>query len=460
MHTLMKYFQKLLDALRSLLNSSELEGRLSRNAFDSLILRIGAVILAFLINVVLARAMTVSEYGSYIYGMSWLSILLIPATLGFDKLLVREISIYHSQKEWGRVKAFYKLATSLTLGFSILIGLSLSAVIQLARLPTALIGIFYMVSMLLPIMTLIRVVQAILQGIHVIVWGQFPEYIIQPLLLILFTAVIFYGLKIPLNALYVMILTVATSVLALLTGIYLVWHWLPADIHTAQASFMDYRSWIPSSIPMMLVGGIYILNDQLATMMLGFLGDVHQVGIYAAAEKLARFTAFMLYALNPALGPVFASLFALNERKRLQKVVTLSAQAITLFALFIFLAFVISPAWFLSIFSYEFVEGQTALLVLCIGQLINAATGSVGVLLIMVGHERNVVMGAAAGTLINLILGFLLIPSMQATGAAIATGVGVTLTNLILSISVFRKLKIYPTALGALFKSNKNSFSM
>ncbi len=452
----MDYFNKYSAAMRELMHSPSLSGILSRNAVGSLIVRIGASLLAFLINVLLARFLGVSEYGLFVYAASWLNILLIPASLGFDKLLVREIAIYQSRNELGKLKGIYQFALSRTLGMSIIIGSFLFGIAYFTLSSQSLATVLYWAALLIPIGAIIRLQQAALQGLHFVALGQLPEFIIQPTILLLLSLVVHFWAKQFLMASQVMTLNVFAGVIALLIGGHLLRRSLPLESLGTKIIF-DRHNWVPSLVPLMLVGAVFILNSQLATVLLGFLSDTRQVAIFAAADKWTGFSIFMLVALNPALAPIFASLYAHQERERLQRIVTLSSQIIALFALIPLLAFMIVPQLFLSAFGNDFSAGRIPLIILAVGQFVNASTGSVGVLLSMTGYERFVVEGAGLGILINLFLGILLIPYLGAVGAAIAAATSVIISNVVLSIFVLQKLKIMPTAVGGLFVKRKVS---
>jgi O-antigen/teichoic acid export membrane protein len=453
----MDYHNKNIALIRELMHSNIMEN-LPRNALASLLVKIGASLLAFLINVVLARFLGLAEYGLFIYAAGWLNILLIPANLGFDKLLVREIAVYQSRNEWGKLKGIYQFAMSSTLGMSIVIALSLFAAIYFAASSQTPTQIFYWAALLIPIGAIIRIQQATLQGLYYIAMSQLSEFIIQPTALLLLSILAYYWPQQSLMAPQVMILNVLAGAIAFLIGRHLLQRSWPSEANTVN-SILDLRSWIPSLIPFMLFGGIFILNEQVSTVMLGLLSNTRQVAVFTAAEKWSVFAIFMLQALNPALAPIFAKLYALHEQERLQKIVTLSSQVITLFALIPLLAFVLVPQLFLSTFGDEFAAGKIPLIILGVGQFINAFTGSVGVLLIMTGHERTVVRCFAAGVLVNLLLGIGLIPFMNATGAAISASASVIITNILLSISVFQKVRIVPTPLGRLFVDRNVSSS-
>jgi O-antigen/teichoic acid export membrane protein len=88
--------------------------------------------------------------------------------------------------------------------------------------------------------------------------------------------------------------------------------------------------------------------------------------------------------------------------------------------------------WLLTtVFGAAFSSGTTSLAILAAGQLINAATGPVGVLLNMTGRERKTARGHAVALGVQLVSGVVLIPRWGVEGAAAATALSVAARNLI-----------------------------
>ena len=75
--------------------------------------------------------------------------------------------------------------------------------------------------------------------------------------------------------------------------------------------------------------------------------------------------------------------------------------------------------------------------------------GSVGVLLLMTGHEREAGIGMGVAVLLNSALNLLLIPAWGINGAAVASGLSIVCWNLILLVLVRKRLAIHPTILGS-----------
>jgi len=105
------------------------------------------------------------------------------------------------------------------------------------------------------------------------------------------------------------------------------------------------------------------------------------------------------------------------------------------------------PAY-LKIFGDSYIQGWGALAILSIGQLVNAATGSVGVLLTMTGHERYMVVSAGLSAILNIVLNTILIPLWGLNGAALATTISLIFINTIKSLWVARTLRLNATCFG------------
>jgi O-antigen/teichoic acid export membrane protein len=107
---------------------------------------------------------------------------------------------------------------------------------------------------------------------------------------------------------------------------------------------------------------------------------------------------------------------------------------------------VIFPDIYLGIFGASFDTGATALTILALGQLVNAAAGPAGNVLIMTGHERAAVRGMGAGLFANFVLGILLIPPLGVTGGAIAFTSSLVLWNTVLMLLARSRVGINVTA--------------
>jgi O-antigen/teichoic acid export membrane protein len=96
----------------------------------------------------------------------------------------------------------------------------------------------------------------------------------------------------------------------------------------------------------------------------------------------------------------------------------------------------------LGLFGEEFENGNIILIILCIGQVVNSFSGSVGIILQMIGKQKVQQNFVLIALLINIILTFMLTPVYGGLGAATATVISMAFWNIGCSIYIKRSLGI------------------
>ncbi len=92
----------------------------------------------------------------------------------------------------------------------------------------------------------------------------------------------------------------------------------------------------------------------------------------------------------------------------------------------------------------SFLAAWPLLVVLSVGSMVNAGTGSVGYILLMTGHQKHSFINSLTAVIINIILGIILTKLHGALGTAIATGLALAIVNLMRLLQVRLLLKIHP----------------
>jgi O-antigen/teichoic acid export membrane protein len=218
---------------------------------------------------------------------------------------------------------------------------------------------------------------------------------------------------------------------------------------TPDTPVFESRQWLAGALGLVVLSGALFINSQIGTVLLGLLDEAESAGLYAVAQRGALLVAFPLLALNAAIAPTAARLWANGEVGQLQRLATLGARGVLLVSLPIAIAFVFAGEQLVTlVFGATFTGAALPLAILTLGQLVNAATGSVATLLMMTGEQRRAVVGIGVGLVLNLGLGMVLIPGYGATGAAIAASVGLVAANLIHTLMSRFSLGIDPTVVG------------
>lgn len=422
---------------------------LLRGVAGSLGLNIASVALTFLATLVLANLMAVGEYGTYALVVALVNILIVPATLGLDRFVVRQIPAYEVTGEHGSIPVLISYATRRVLAAGVAIGAAtFGGALLLNGLRLSIETLAVGIGMVaLPLAALGRLRQATLIGLRSVVLGQVPETLVRPALLAILPLIAVLALGAGFGALHALGLYLAGVAIAFLLGTLLLIRRSPRVApSTAPAPGQD--RWLGTALAMGLVTGLAAFQGQADLIVLGALASPAETGLYAVAARGATLIGLGLLVVNLPLGPEASRLWTSRQMALLQSTVTRAARLAVLPALAVTLAFAVAGERFLVLFGPEFGAAYPALLILSLGQLANAATGSVGLLLVMTGHQTDAVKGLAMGAAANVILSVALVPYFGGLGAAVGSAASTLLWNAVLSVYVLKRLGIHGTAIG------------
>lgn len=426
-----------------------LRRRLAKGAAGTFGLKIASTLLALLTSLLLARLLGAAGYGAYAYAMVWVMLLAVPGMLGMDKLLVREIAANQTKSQWGKTRGLLVWANTAVIFVSIAIAALAIVIVWLlpwqfdAQMSSALLIALVMI----PFVALTRARQASMAGFHRVVKGQLPERLIRPVLLILLVALASLALGDALSATWVIAINGVAVAVASFIGARQLYGSVP-DVVKQSAPIYETRLWMQSALPLVLIGSLYAINERVGFIMLGAIRGAEDVGIYAVVFRGVELIKFLLLAVATILAPHVAGLYTSGNTIRLEGLLRKSSLISLLISLPIALALVIFGEWFLSLFGPDFVRGETALAILVAAQVFSAATGPVSMLLVMTGHQGDVLMAMGISAISNIALNAVLIPKLGLEGAAIAALSSLVIWNTILVVCAYRKLGINPTAVG------------
>lgn len=418
----------------------------ARSAAASFGLQVVLTGVMLLVSLLLARVLGAGGLGAYANAMAWLQVLLIPAVLGMNQLLVREIAGAQAGDGREHPARLIAWADRLVLGSSLLLAAGAAWLAWLLWYETqpVLVWTLWTVLPALPFWALTRLRQAALRGFHRVLSGQLPELVVRPTLHLVMLAALFLlvGTFTPVAAVG---LYVGATVVAFLVGEVLLRRVGVGSDRTPPA-VEQRRTWLRAALPLTLVGGLQVLNARTGILLLGIFGEPAEVGIYSVANRWAELITYLLTAVNVVVGPSFARLYRQGDVRGLQRLAVRSARMVLLFSVLAALPLMLFGEAFLLPFGREFVAGDAALSILSVGRLVNAAAGSCGVLLLMTANEEAALKGTALGAVLSVTLSVALIPRWGAVGAAIASTASMAAWNVSLAISVRREIGISSTA--------------
>ena len=431
----------MLNRFRAFFSRQDLHTReLISGASVAFIVKALAAGVAFALNVVIARMLGPKGAGVYFLAVTLVTIASTLGRAGMDNTLVRFVAAGAAEADWGKVKGVYCTAIITALGASgaLTLGVFVSAPWIAAQLfsDADLAGPLRWMSLGIVPVSLFTLHSSALKGLKRIAESMFVLSILAPFLALLGAVLLvrFMGIN---GAVWSY---VAGAIVTMVVGEWR-WHICAPQLRELKWRFAS-RDLFSSSMPLFWASVFQLVMSWSSTIFLGVFASTEQVGIYNAANRTSLLTNFVLIAVNSIAAPKIAALYWQGELEMLGRLVRNSTKIMTAIAFVPLMIFVFAPKVVMGIFGPQFIKGAAVLTILGLGQFINVATGSVGFLLTMTGHERiwRNIFGFSAT--LNVVLNILLIPRLGIYGAAIATAISLSLQMLIAVVLVRWKMGI------------------
>ena len=432
--TLLRHLQRLL--------SDPLSGGVLRASAVSMSVRTAGLAIAFLSHMLISRTLGASAYGQYSIALGWALILVIPARLGVDQTVLRYGSIYLEERNFAALKGLIRFALLMMLASSTLVVLVLVGQAQLG------LGLFTMFSAgtmlwigaLIFALAALGLYSALIRSAKRVLASQLYEQVLRPSALIALIGLA-AAAGIPLSAESAVILTVVAAVAAL-AGIVVHFHRIAPSMRAHPVDRADRREWIAVGWPLLLMNVVQEILNQIDIILLGHLADTTASGLYAAAWRLASLVPFALISLSFISAPMIATAYRRRDFGELARIARINARLAFGFSVAM-AAFLASIGGFaLRAFGEGFDAAYPALLILLVGGLISAFTGSVGYLMTMTGRQNPALLSVCAALACNIVLNLSLIPRFGIIGSAVAATSSVFVYNLLMWIHVRRTMGI------------------
>lgn len=426
-----------INALWKALNASSLRCQVFLN-YTLKLINMGLTLAS---SVILARVLGANEFGLYSFAYAFVMILAIVAEVGLPTLVVRETANGMVHQDHALVLGIWewavKAAALLSLGLMLLAGVFLA----FSKLfPVSKVHVTMWALLAVPLLAIGDVRNAALRGLDKIIVAQLPEFLLRPIFHIVFVLLVF-RFNTHLIASATVQLYVFSSLLAFIIGICLWNRYVPKDMNIRPR--YKTQEWQHSMVALGVLEVTAMFNLYIATIIQGaYTFPNADIGAFRVAQQISQLAGFGL-AVNLALGPRFAALYSQRDMQGLQKLATLSARATFLIYLGIGAFFLFFGRAFIRVlFGMDYIGAYGWLLILLLGQSVNAVVGSVGWILNMANQERTVAWAMAVSALANVALNLVLLPRIGVAGSAWAATISMALWNLWLWWCVWKKLGI------------------
>lgn len=391
----------------------------------------------FLLNLIIARTLPPQQAGYYFLAFTVVQVLAMMGLIGLQTSLLRFIGSSKSEQNWNEASAAHKTGTL----WAFLSATSLGALLyftspwlaeHILEKPDATTALQAMAPSV-TLFALLTLNAHALQAIGDVVKSVSTINILVQLLL---AAALLSGLATTAQT------TAAFYSLACLITMFisLFWWLRKPGIHWCGVGQFPATTLWQSCLPLWWVALMGLGVQWAGQLVSGAYVPPEELAILAVAQRTAMLTSFVLMAVNLVVAPKFAALYKQGKSEQLERIALKATKLIVLFALPIVGFMLIFPEWLMWLFGEQYKSGANLLRILALGQFVNVMTGSVGYLLSMSGHEKDLRNVAFISGPMAIILALVLTPLYGVTGAAVATALALASQNLLAVGMVKRRL--------------------
>ena len=413
----------------------------------SFLFRLVGLMIGYIFTLFVSRNYGADAMGILSLSLMVITIAVVIGKMGVDTALVRFIAEYSAKEKWLAAKDLYfrAIIVVLPLSFFLSIGMFfISSFLSINIFDKPQLTLYFQVASLsiVPIV-LLTLNMEVLRGFKKIALYAFFKNITVSLVSLILLIILFYTMPMDIGIpLYTYVSANVIISIVMMLVLYLVFREKLSSKNASDQKSISTSELFSVALPMFLTGSMGLVMGSADIVMLGIYCTEADIGIYAVALKMAMVTGVVLVAVNSIAGPKFAELWSKNDLQGLEKVARQSTKLIFYASLPVLLIIFIFPTQILSIFGEEFMVGTAALVVLTLGQFINAISGPIGQFMNMTGNQKVLQYTAMMATVINIMLNYLLIPEYGIVGAAVATAIAGAFWNLSCVLYLKRKYNI------------------
>jgi O-antigen/teichoic acid export membrane protein len=377
------------------------------------------------------------------------TVLAYVSALGFDISLMRFVPAYLAPRAFELLRGVIQYARRRVAAVGC--GISLAGVVGVLSWPGELrpdlANAFLIGFAVVPILALLWICAAAVRGFGAVVAALAPDRLVRDGVLIVLVLLASWGAGWRIGAPFVMVATLLGSAAGLGLVSLAMRRLRPAAVD-AVAPIYDARTWRLAALPLVVIGVAEAVMNRTGVMLLGWIVDTRDAGIYALAFNIALMVILPRIAVNALLAPAISDLFVRNEHRALRAMVAKAASWSLLGAFCMALPLLVLSEPVLSLFGQDFTAGVSALRILLIGQVMAVATGSQLHLMTMTGRERSAAIQLVSSVAANAAIGAMLISHLGLTGAAVAATTALIGWNAAMAVSIRRHLRLLPGVLA------------
>ena len=412
-------------------------------------LMVGSVLgngLNYFFMLFLARQLGMEEFGVYALGITLFNTLILLATTGFDSGTVKFTSERLALGDHPAARRMVAAAWSIAAGLGVLASIALA--VAASPLASGIYGKPALASLLLlfaaaiPFAFTTVLLLSSLQAYQTMRYTVLVKYLWEPLGkwgiagLALLAG---WGLA---GVVGGFVVTFMASAIFAAVALVRVARLSTRDVVSAQKN--DVRALACYCAPLLAANIFGVVAPRMDIMLLGYWASSQDVGLYLVAFQTAAVLALVLGAFDVAFAPIMGQAWARKDLVTIRESYAAVHRMAAMATVPLFVGVIVFQDEILSLFGREIGEGGMALMILALGYLLNAMTGSANTVLLMTGRSRTVLLNTVVYGIALVVGTVLLIPQWGILGAAVSASCALIGLNIIRVWQVWQSHRMLP----------------
>lgn len=396
------------------------------------------------INIILARMLNAELYGMYNLSITAATIATAIANFGIDTTVMRFIAVMRSRKDTPGLWGVIQVGLGVTLLLSVLTSIALFALAY----PLAenvfheprLAPLLQVSAFVAPFLSFSNVLAGATRGFKNMKDTVVAQNFIQPIVRLILILVL------SISGISVMEAVIAFGLADLTASLVLLYflHKKFSLIRSLKGARREPGKLLGFAVPLWLSDILVQFRGNIQTVLLGSLGSISGVGIFAIVNQVNLVGNIFHASLNQSARPLIAELHDRGDKKRMNNIYQTATKWVVTLNLPMILIIVMFPTQLISIFGKSFLEGAGALVVMAFANLIEVGTGMCGSIIDMTGHTKLKLVNTIIRVSTSIFFNFLLIPRFGLMGAAWAALIHSVVANILPLIQVWYLFRIVP----------------
>jgi O-antigen/teichoic acid export membrane protein len=421
-----------------------LEGEIAHALSGSIMIQIGAGVVAFLMLSLAARTMSVAEFGHLAMWLSITQMGSIFAVFGQEMFILRSLNQHAVAKSPELARGALSFSFRIVAVLPLVCAITLFLIGHYALHESA--GLMFAASLYLMANSFIgfgghiaryAVGMLLAEGTRELFWKSLTALALFVIL----------SERTTIDATEFLLIACAALAVAIVVQGTATFRAFPCEILDA-APVRRVREWTHLSFRFWITTVLETLNQYFDVLVIYLLLDAPAAGVYFVATRIANAFGTLLSGAHVFATRRVPQLYFSNRIDEINRVFVSMAEVILLCVVVGIAAVVFGGQTLLGFFGPAFAQQQWTLIILVAGTSLYAAGGPAPAVLLIAGHEGKYPL-ILAGNIALRLAGFaVLIPAFGLTGAAIAATMSLLLTGLVLNVLCRRWTGIDPSVLG------------